>query len=105
MHRLDETFLAEHLKDARGYRRIAGYFTSSLFEIAHEWLETVEEVRDSEDLALATLIESPLFREGMAVQPWQHRRVSGAHCTPVRFPNRATNGVGYVVGYRHFVFI
>jgi hypothetical protein len=45
-HRLDETFLAEHLKDARIYRRIAGYFTRPLFEIAHGWLETVEEVRD-----------------------------------------------------------
>jgi hypothetical protein len=37
-HRLDETFLAEQLQGARSYRRIAGYFTSSLFEVAHEWL-------------------------------------------------------------------
>ena len=94
--------MAERLKDARSYRRIAGDFTSSLVEIALEWMEAVEEVRDSEDLAPTAQIESPLFREGMAVQPWQQRRVSGAHCTPVRFPNRATNGVGYVVGYRHF---
>jgi hypothetical protein len=27
-HRLDQSFLAEQLKDARSYRRIAGYFTS-----------------------------------------------------------------------------
>ncbi|WP_242464071.1 hypothetical protein [Thiococcus pfennigii] len=34
--RLDRSFLAEQLQGARSYRRIAGYFTSSLFEIAHE---------------------------------------------------------------------
>ena len=37
-HHLDQSFLAEQLKYARSYLRIAGYFTSSLFEIAHEWL-------------------------------------------------------------------
>ncbi len=47
------------------------------------------------------LVESPLLREDMAVRPWQQRGVSGPHCTPVRFPNLATIGVGYVVGYRH----
>jgi len=35
-HQLDRTFLLEHLKGARSYKRIAGYFTSSLFEVAHE---------------------------------------------------------------------
>ena len=40
-HHLDQSFLAEQLKDALSYRRIAGYFTSSLFEIAHEWLEPI----------------------------------------------------------------
>ena len=44
-HRLDQSFLAEHLQGARSYRRIAGYFSSSLFEIAHEWLDSVQEVR------------------------------------------------------------
>ena len=99
VHRLDENVLAEHLNDARSYRRIAGYFTSSLVEIALEWLEAVEEVRDSEDLAPTAQIEWLLYREDVAMQPCQ-RRASGAHCTRVRFPNRATNRVGYVVGYR-----
>ncbi|WP_257284217.1 hypothetical protein [Endozoicomonas sp. SESOKO1] len=45
IHPLDRTFLAEHLKGARSYKRIAGYFTSSLFEVAHEWLETIPEVK------------------------------------------------------------
>lgn len=43
--RLDRSFLAEHLQGARSYRRIAGYFTSSLFEVAHEWLDSVADVR------------------------------------------------------------
>ncbi len=43
--RLDQSFLAEQLQGARSYRRIAGYFTSSLFEIAHEWLEAIPDVR------------------------------------------------------------
>ena len=30
-HRLDASFLMQHLAGARSYKRIAGYFTSSLF--------------------------------------------------------------------------
>ena len=44
-HRLDQSFLAEQLKEAKSYRRIAGYFTSSLFEVAHEWLEQIPDVK------------------------------------------------------------
>jgi superfamily II DNA or RNA helicase len=75
-HRLDQTFLAEHLKDARSYRRIAGYFTSSLFEIAHEWLETVADVRivcnvdlSPEDLKIAQL------REARMLGRWNERSI------------------------------
>ena len=39
---LDASFLAERLTGARGYDRIAGYFSSSILEIAGEALETVE---------------------------------------------------------------
>lgn len=44
-HRLDQSFLAEQLKRAKSYRRIAGYFTSSLFEVAHEWLESIPDFK------------------------------------------------------------
>lgn len=44
-HRLDQNFLAEQLKGAKSYLRIAGYFTSSLFEVANEWLETIPDVK------------------------------------------------------------
>ena len=43
--RLDSSFLLQHLQSARSYRRIAGYFTSSLFEVANELLESIPEVK------------------------------------------------------------
>ncbi len=39
--RLDRTFLADRLKGAQSYDRIAGYFSSSLLEIVGEELESV----------------------------------------------------------------
>ncbi len=75
-HRLDQSFLAEQLQGARSYHRIAGYFTSSLFEIAHEWLESVQEVRivcnvdlAPEDLKVAQL------REGRMLGRWNERSI------------------------------
>ena len=44
-HRLDKSFLLQHLQGARSYKRIAGYFTSSLFEVANELLESIPEVK------------------------------------------------------------
>ena len=44
-HRLDHAFLLPHLQNARAYHRIAGYFTSSLFEVADEALAAIPEVR------------------------------------------------------------
>jgi SNF2 family DNA or RNA helicase len=44
-HRLDTSFLLQHLRGARSYRRIAGYFTSSLFEVANELLEAIPDVK------------------------------------------------------------
>jgi hypothetical protein len=74
--RLDQSFLAEHLQGARGYRRIAGYFTSSLFEVAHEWLESVAEVRivcnvdlTPEDLKVAQV------REARMLGRWNERSI------------------------------
>ncbi len=40
-HRLDKSFLSQRLRNARSYDRIAGYFRSSLLEIAGEELESV----------------------------------------------------------------
>jgi ERCC4-related helicase len=75
-HRLDQSFLAEQLQGARSYRRIAGYFTSSLFEIAHEWLEPILDVRivcnvdlSPEDLKVAQL------REARMLGRWNERSI------------------------------
>jgi superfamily II DNA or RNA helicase len=40
--RLDRSFLSERLKNAKAYDRIAGYFCSSLLEVAGEELESVQ---------------------------------------------------------------
>ncbi len=42
---LDQVFLREKLKGARSYRRIAGYFRSSIFELVYEDLESVEKIQ------------------------------------------------------------
>jgi len=66
-HRLDSNFLLQHLKGARSYKRIAGYFTSSLFEVANELLDAIPEVKivcnvdiHPEDLKVAQLRESKM---------------------------------------------
>jgi hypothetical protein len=40
--RLDRSFLSERLSGARGYDRIAGFFSSSILEVAGEALESVQ---------------------------------------------------------------
>ena len=73
-HRLDQTILLDHLKGARSYRRIAGYFTSSLFEVAGELLDHIPEVKivcnvdiHPEDLKVAKL------REARMIGRWNER--------------------------------
>lgn len=67
-HRLDASFLMQHLAGARSYKRIAGYFTSSLFEVAGEALEDIPEVKivcnvdiHPDDLKVAQLRESKML--------------------------------------------
>ena len=67
-HALDQSFLAEYLKGATRYRRIAGYFTSSLFEVAGELIEQIPEVQivcnadiQAEDLRVAQVCEAKLL--------------------------------------------
>ncbi|MEN8129904.1 MAG: SNF2-related protein, partial [Pseudomonadota bacterium] len=67
-YQLDKTFLLDHLKGARSYKRIAGYFTSSLFEVANEWIEEIPEVKivcnvdiQPDDLKVAQLREAKMI--------------------------------------------
>ena len=41
LQKLDEAFLNKRLKDAESYDRIAGYFCSSILEVAGESIENV----------------------------------------------------------------
>jgi len=67
-HRLDASFLMQHLVGAKSYKRIAGYFTSSLFEVAGEALEQIPEVKivcnvdiHPDDLKVAQLRECKML--------------------------------------------
>jgi superfamily II DNA or RNA helicase len=67
-HRLDASFLMQHLIGARSYKRIAGYFTSSLFEVSGEALELIPEVKivcnvdiHPDDLKVAQLREAKMM--------------------------------------------
>ncbi len=67
-HALDVSFLAKHLVGAKRYRRIAGYFTSSLFEVAGELIDSIPEVQivcnsdiNAEDLRVAKVCEAKLL--------------------------------------------
>lgn len=58
--RLDHAFLNEKLKGARAYRRIAGYFRSSIFELVGEAIDDIPTVQvvcnselDARDIAVA----------------------------------------------------
>lgn len=75
-HALDQSFLAEYLKGAKRYRRIAGYFTSSLFEVAGELIDQIPDVQivcnadiAQEDLRVAQLCEARLLGK------WNERSV------------------------------
>jgi ERCC4-related helicase len=66
--RLDQSMLLEHLTGARSYRRIAGYFTSSLFEVAGEALHKIPDVKivcnvdiHPDDLKIAKLREAKML--------------------------------------------
>lgn len=68
--RLDQAFLADRLRGATTYDRIAGYFRSSIFELVGEEIDTIKKVRivanadlDLEDVQAAQKVrEARLFQ-------------------------------------------
>lgn len=76
-HRLDRSFLSERLTNARAYDRIAGYFCSSLLEVAGEALESVQgTIRvvcnsdlDPKDVQTARAAQMAMRRSWCAAQP------------------------------------
>ncbi len=75
--RLDSSFLTPRLQGALGYDRIAGYFSSSLLEVAGESLETVvgpirmvcNSAIDPKDLITARSAQTAMRREWCESQP------------------------------------
>lgn len=77
LQRLDNSFLTPRLLGAKKYDRIAGYFSSSILEVAGEAIESVEgEVRiicnsdlDPQDVVSAQAAQSAMRREWCAAEP------------------------------------
>lgn len=69
---LAEAFLNQRLRGARFYRRIAGYFRSSIFELAGEALDGIERIQIvcNSDLDLADWQVARRAREAALLERW-----------------------------------
>lgn len=70
--RLDHAFLNAKLKNAKSYKRIAGYFRSSIFELVGEEIAAVEKVQIvcNSELDAADIIISRHVRETALKERW-----------------------------------
>ncbi len=72
LQRLDKVFLAEKLNGARSYKRIAGYFRSSIFELVGEEISKIPDVRIvcNSELDAADIMVSQAARESALKEKW-----------------------------------
>src|SRR5215471_10406177 len=70
--RLDQSFLANRLKDAKSYKRIAGYFRSSIFELVGEEIANIPHVQIvcNSELDAADVVVSKHVRETALKERW-----------------------------------
>lgn len=70
--RLDHSFLCQRLKNARSYKRIAGYFRSSIFELIDEEIAGIPDVRIvcNSDLDFQDIAVSKAVREASLKEKW-----------------------------------
>jgi len=68
--RLDHAFLSVRLKEAKSYRRIAGYFPSSIFELVGEEIAAIPKVQivcnselDAADVAVSKHVRETALKE------------------------------------------
>ena len=68
--RLDHAFLASRLKQAKSYKRIAGYFRSSIFELVGEEIADIPKVQivcnselDAADVAVSKHVRETALKE------------------------------------------
>ena len=80
VQRLDHAVLQERLRNARQYDRIAGYFRSSIFEVAAEELLSVGRVRVvcNSDLNPEDLRASKEARASAMLQGWWADKAEGS---------------------------
>src|ERR1700733_6769350 len=71
-HRLDHVFLNKTLEGARSYRRIAGYFRSSIFELVGEQIAAIPKVQVvcNSELDAADVLISKHARETALKERW-----------------------------------
>ncbi len=70
--RLDHAFLSERLRDAKSYKRIAGYFRSSIFELVGEEIALIPKVQIvcNSELDAADVVVSKHARETALKERW-----------------------------------
>jgi superfamily II DNA or RNA helicase/DNA-binding Lrp family transcriptional regulator len=70
--RLDHAFLADRLRVAKSYKRIAGYFRSSIFELVGEEVSNIPDVRIvcNSELDAADIVISKHVRETTLKERW-----------------------------------
>ncbi len=72
LERLDHAFLSERLSGAKSYKRIAGYFRSSIFELVGEEIASVPKVQIvcNSELDAADVVVSKHVRETALKERW-----------------------------------
>src|SRR5881628_1381592 len=70
--RLDHAFLSAKLQGAKSYKRIAGYFRSSIFELVGEAIAAIPQVRIvcNSELDAADVLVSKHVRETALKERW-----------------------------------
>ena len=73
--RLSHVFLKDRLAGAKSYRRIAGYFRSSIFELVEEEIAGIDsiEIVCNSDLDPRDITASRLARETALKEKWKRR--------------------------------
>lgn len=77
--RLDKVFLADRLRGAQAYKRIAGYFRSSILELVGEEIEQIPDVRIvcNSELDPQDVLVSQAAREVALKEKWNQEPVEG----------------------------
>lgn len=79
--RFDLAFLSRRLKGAKSYKRIAGYFRSSIFELVGEEIAAIPRVQivcnselDAADVIVSKHVRETALKERGTRRPWKSRR-------------------------------